>query len=276
MAWLGDVQPAWAGLEPGSIDALLRVGKLGDPPSAVSGALDLEALAGSSALVHARLVLRALAESGGAQLTATGNLNRKFVGEMLDMFRWPGLTAADVRSVNKVVNETDFMPLHFLRIILQEARLVRRHKGKLGITRAGAELLEDRAAGVLMRTLFVTTFGRFNLTYLDRTPLERFPQDQVTFVLCLLGIVATDWAAPGTLVRKAALPSAEVLEAVRRDLPDFAFEARLLRPLHWFGLMDRRNPGPGARFGPPEYRKTPLYDRLLSFDVPLRAPHPAF
>jgi hypothetical protein len=36
--------------------------------------------------------------------------------------------------------------------------------------------------------LLVTTFGRYNLAYLDRTPLERFPQDQIAVVLCLLDV----------------------------------------------------------------------------------------
>jgi hypothetical protein len=268
MVWLGDVQPAWIRLDPESVDTLLQVRDLGDPPSTVSADLDLEELAASPVLVHARLVLRNLAESHGVKLTATGNLNRKFVGQMLDAFRWPGLSSEEVYAVNKVVNETDFMPLHFLRLILQQARLIRRQKGMLRISRTGAALLDDRAAGELMRNLIITTFGRFNLAYLDRTPLDRFPQDQTAIVLCLLRVVAEEWMVPGILVRKTALPTAEVLEAVHDDFPDFAFEGRVLRPLHWFGLMERRHVNPSDRFGPREYRLTPLYDRLLSFDIP--------
>ena len=74
----------------------------------------------------------------------------------------------------------------------------------------------------------------------------------------------------------AALPTTDVIEAVP-DYPGFAFEARVLPTLSWFGLMERREVDPDDRFGPLEYRKAPLYDPVLSFDVPVRAqPGPMF
>jgi hypothetical protein len=42
-----------------------------------------------------------------------------------------------------------------------------------------------------------------------------------------------------------------------------AFEDRLLRFLEWFGLVERRVEPEGGR----EYRKTGLFDRMLSFEV---------
>ena len=49
-------------------------------------------------------------------------------------------------------------------------------------------------------------------------------------------------------------------------------EARILRPLIWFGLLVSR---PEARTGAIErhlYRKTPLFDRFLKFDVQIEKP----
>ena len=48
-----------------------------------------------------------------------------------------------------------------------------------------------------------------------------------------------------------------------------AMEARILRPLHWFGLLEhRREPIPGECFGERHfYRKSSLFDRFLHFDV---------
>ena len=48
-----------------------------------------------------------------------------------------------------------------------------------------------------------------------------------------------------------------------------AMEARILRPLHWFGLLEHRSEAiPGERFGERHfYRKSPLFDRFLRFDV---------
>ena len=42
-----------------------------------------------------------------------------------------------------------------------------------------------------------------------------------------------------------------------------AFEDRLLRFREWFGLVERRVEPEGGR----EYRKTGLFDRMLSFEV---------
>ncbi len=46
-------------------------------------------------------------------------------------------------------------------------------------------------------------------------------------------------------------------------------EARILRPLLWFGLLEhRRERIPGDRFGEMHfYRKAALFDRVLTFDV---------
>jgi hypothetical protein len=48
-------------------------------------------------------------------------------------------------------------------------------------------------------------------------------------------------------------------------------EARILRPLLWFGLLEHRSEKmPGDRIGEHHfYRKAALFDRLLAFDVAL-------
>jgi hypothetical protein len=53
------------------------------------------------------------------------------------------------------------------------------------------------------------------------------------------------------------------------DRTPYAMEAKILRPLLWFGLLE--NPSeeiPGSRFGQHHfYRKAELFERLLAFDV---------
>jgi hypothetical protein len=46
-------------------------------------------------------------------------------------------------------------------------------------------------------------------------------------------------------------------------------EAKILRPLLWFGLLEHRSEKiPSGRFGQHHfYRKAELFDRLLAFDV---------
>ena len=56
----------------------------------------------SVVLRHVLLVLESLTEGDGKELTATRNLNRRFVSEMLDAFDWPGYEAETIRAVIKL------------------------------------------------------------------------------------------------------------------------------------------------------------------------------
>ena len=75
-------------------------------------------------------------------------------------------------------------------------------------------------------------------------------------------MVGDHWQTSDQLVRQCSVPVIGVLET-RRDYATMAFEDRLLRFLEWFGLVERRV-GPQGKH---EYRKTGLFDRMLSFEV---------
>jgi hypothetical protein len=53
------------------------------------------------------------------------------------------------------------------------------------------------------------------------------------------------------------------------DQTRYAMEARILRPLLWFGLLEQRSENiPNSQFGDRHfYRKAQLFDRLLTFAV---------
>jgi hypothetical protein len=67
------------------------------------------------------------------------------------------------------------------------------------------------------------------------------------------------------------VPVIGVLE-VAWDLGSFAMEARILRPLTWFGLLESRWEGKAGLGEPRLYRKTPLFDRFLKFNVQIERP----
>jgi hypothetical protein len=54
-------------------------------------------------------------------------------------------------------------------------------------------------------------------------------------------------------------------------------EARILRPLLWFGLLERRHETPpGDRYGGRHFfRKSALFDRFVQFDVETERGSPA-
>ena len=99
-----------------------------------------------------------------------------------------------------------------------------------------------------------------------------WPLRDMGIVLWSLSVAADDWQSPGDLTRMCTIPINGVLEA-QWDTGTHAMEARILRPLQWFGLLEHRQDDiPDSRFGKRHfYRKTALFDRLLSFDVKLEA-----
>jgi hypothetical protein len=109
---------------------------------------------------------------GGLKLTATGNLSRAVVEEMCGIIKAPGYEKTELLRVQKVINEPDVLPLHFVRILTQAAKLVRTHRGKLIPTPLGRRLLAAEQHGPLQALLFHVAFWRMNLAYFDRYALD--------------------------------------------------------------------------------------------------------
>ena len=137
--------------------------------------------------------------------------------------------------------------------------------------RLGKEMLLPERHGALQGLLFHIALWHLNLGYFDRNPVESWPQTHTGVVLWSLSTAANDWLDRVTLTRLCTVPIPSVLESVW-DLGTYAMDARILKPLVWFGLLEvRREGGTGSterRF----YRKTALFDRFLKFTVQVEAP----
>jgi hypothetical protein len=266
--WLNGVVPAWTMLDFDSFNALH------DEPSANNDAIHLEAnlpdseLSGSAIVANALLLLRPAAESNGLKLTATGNLSRTVVEEMCGTMQWPGYDKDELFGFHKVINEPDVLPLHFIRILTHAAKLFRTYRGKLVATPLSREILNREQYGPLQALLFHVAFWRLNLGYFDRYAVDTWPQNEVGVVLWSLSASAHDWLPRETLTRLCASPVIGVLES-GWDFGSSAMEARILRPLWWFGLLEARTQEktPTEFVGRRLYRKAPLFDRFLHFDV---------
>jgi hypothetical protein len=126
-----------------------------DGPLRLNADLKSVDLADAEFFLNARLFLVALAEEDGAPATATGDLNRVFVGQMLDYLKLTQPSRDSIRRFCKVVNEQDVRPLHLVRVISECAKLVARRKKRFHLTKAGRALVPDEQAGALYRTLFL-------------------------------------------------------------------------------------------------------------------------
>jgi hypothetical protein len=267
LRWLNGVEPAWTILEFDSFNALH------DEPSMHNKAIRLEPrlsateVSASAVAVNTMLLLRRAAETGGLKLTATGNLSRAVVQGMLGI-EWPDYDRAELIRHNKLINEPDFLPLHFIRVPMQATKLVRTHRGKLVPTPLGRRILKADQGGPLHALLFHIAFWRLNLAYFDGYPLQSWPQSQIGMILWSLSASAHDWLPPETLTRLCTSPVIGVLES-KWDFGSGAMELRILRPLVWFGLLESQREGrsPTALIDEHLYRKAPLFDRFLKFDV---------
>ena len=266
--WLNGIEPAWTMLEFNSFNALH------EEPSATNGAIRLDPnltatdVSGSAIVANALILLRRAADADGLKLTATGNLSRAVVEEMCGIMEWPGYDKDELFGFHKVINEPDFLPLHFIRILTQAGKLLRKYRGKLVATPLGRKILNGEQHGPLQAVLFHVAFWRLNLGYFDRYAVDTWPQNEVGVLLWSLSASAHDWLPRETLTRLCASPVIGVLES-QWDFGSSAMEARILRPLWWFGLLEARTQESSATefVGRRLYRKAPLFDRFLQFDV---------
>jgi hypothetical protein len=192
---------------------------LHEEPSAGNQAIRLEPnltetdLAGSAVTRTARILLQRAGDAGGLKLTVTGNLSRAVVAEMIEVVDWPDLDKTELYRFNKVINEPDFLPAHFVRVLLQGTKLMRRHRDKLVPTRLGKRMLAPEQHGALQAVLLQVTFWHLNLGYFDRNPIDSWPQSHTSIVLWSLSASANNWLNPETLTRLCTVPVVGVLES---------------------------------------------------------------
>src|SRR5437868_6504640 len=111
--WLDGIEPTWTMLEFASYDALHHEPSAGNEAIRLEPSLTEIDLAGSAVTRDALILLRRAVDQGGLKLTATGNLSRAEVAEMFKIMEWPGLDKEGAFQFHRVINEPDFLPVHF-------------------------------------------------------------------------------------------------------------------------------------------------------------------
>ena len=251
-----------------SLRALRQEPSAAQTPIRIANDLSADEIAGSAVARNMLILLRQATERGGLPVTATGNLSRAVVAEMCKLFEWPDYDQAAVLQFHNVINEPDFLPLHVVRTLAQAATLVRVQGGKLVVTPLGKSMPSDERQRSLLAILFHIMFWRMDLEYFGRGLLGSWPQADMGIVLWSLSVSAADWQTSDKLTRLCTIPEPATLTGTW-DRSAFAMEAKILRPLLWFGLLEYRSEKiPNTQFGTRNYyRKTALFERLLKFDV---------
>jgi hypothetical protein len=264
--WLNGIEPAWTTLDLDSFNALHHEPSVSNKAIQLAPNLTETDLSASAVAQVALMLLGRANDPGGLKLTATGNLSRAVVAEMIKMIEWPGLDKDELFQFHKVINEPDFLPVYFVRVLMQGTKLIRMRRDMLVPTRLGKGMLVPERHGALQVLLFHIAFWHLNLGYFDRNPIDSWPQSDIGVVLWSLSASANDWLDPDRLTRLCTVPVVGVLESAW-DLGSFAMEARVLRPLVWFGLLEQRSEKGTGLVDRHLYRKTPLFDRFMKFNV---------
>jgi hypothetical protein len=250
--WLGGVEPAWTLLTFDGLRALRQA------PSAVQTAI--------------RIANDLNPDEIGVSPIARNTLMAA-VAEMRELIEWPDYDQARAFQFHKVINEPDFLPLHVVRQLAQAATLVRAKRGKLVATPLGKSMLSDAQQRSLLAILFHLAFWHLDLGHFGRGLLGSWPQADAGIVLWSLMVCANDWQTSEQLTRLCTIPEPAMFSGTW-DRTFYAMEARILRPLLWFGLVEYWSEEiPDSRFATQHYyRKTAMFDRLLSFDVTTDTP----
>jgi hypothetical protein len=269
--WLDGIVPVWTMLDFASYVVLRQEPLPGNEAIRLVADLTEANLTGLAVARTARVMLQRATEDGGLRLTATGNLSRSVVAELIEVTEWPDLDKAQLFELNKVINEPDFLPVHFVRLLLEATKLVRRRRDRLVPTQLGKKMVATERRGALQALLFHVALWHVNLGYFDRNPIDLWPQNEVGVVLWSLSITANDWVHRDKLTRLCTVPTLGVVGAPHK-LGPYAVETRILRPLTWFGLLACRREGGIRLRAAPFYRKTPLFDLFVHFRVQLEEP----
>ncbi len=268
------------GLSPDQMDSLVY-DDWDDPNGIVqlNTGLTLDDLQDSSLLANACTLLNAVLENGGSvKATPAGNLNREFVKRMIDEIIIPPELDKSFFRQEETDDEKDIIPLYLVRILLDMAGLLRKQRGKFIIAKKHEKLAKAEYAGELFARLFRTLFLKFNLAFFSGRPEIRSMQETAAFTLYMLSNYADEWQTSETLAPKvvAEIVFEEVSEVAEDESAERFLQSEILWPLKSFGLIEFR-PIPDetkANSWQFEFRKSPLYDRFLNFDLTKAKPHP--
>jgi hypothetical protein len=271
--WLDGIEPAWTLLTFESLCALRREPSAADRAIRIASDLSANQIAKSPVVRNTLILVRKAIELVGLPLTSTGNLTRAAVGEMRKLIDWPNYDQADAFRLHKVINEPDFLPLYVIRQLAQATKLLRPRGNRLVATKLGETLITDEQQGSLLAILFHLAFWQIDLGDFGRGLLGTWPQSDVGVVLWSLSVCGNEWQTSETLTRLCTIPEPAMFSGTWDRTP-YAMEARILRPLLWFGLLEYRSQTVAdSRHATRQYyRKTELFDRLLAFNVTVEMP----
>jgi hypothetical protein len=259
-----------------------------DGPVRLNGTLGIEDVGGAMLFQDARVLLSTLAEMGEFGMTARDNLKLNVVRRLVE--RLPSYASSKgvllETEHGRFRSEEDVLEVLSTRLTCQYAGLMDEEGKKLTLSSKGAELLDDSRAGELYVCLFDSFFQEIDIAARDSFIDWEMLQYVVPYILYRIDQLADEWYEICGEDVQALLPGfclTELLDNAEEEgiaLDDVSFwnlavrllNSRVLAPLWAFGLIHCDYSSTVDEEGDRMFlicvRKTPLYDRFLSFHIP--------
>lgn len=225
-------------------------------PEAESLAVELSPL-----LRAALLTLEYMEVNGPIGLTPSKALKRYFVEWAVEAFAWPKYTAADLYSLNKVLNEIDFPPLIVLHDLLVGLKLARHHKGAMQISKWGTKV--RHRPGVIWAVLAERLMHGY-----DHSQHSRFDDTIVGNWDIFINVINVEAHAGCSDDHLCQVLYGSSFDdgCLGHSRTRSAFYIQVLRPLVWLGLLlehDVRTGERRERF----FTKSPLWPLALKLET---------
>ncbi|HIP37914.1 MAG TPA: hypothetical protein EYG88_00695 [Desulfocapsa sulfexigens] len=209
----------------------------------------------------------------GLKLTAKGNLGRKFCQQAFEKYqpRYPDPYGLKIT----IHSETNFEPLHAIRLTAQLAGLVRKYKGRLLLTKKCKKALDRHGLREIYPLLLHAYIRKFNWGYRDGFQEIPFIQQSFLFTLYLLHKYGSKWK-PATFYSDSYLRAfpmiLQEIEPKMYEPPEDTLQhGYILRTLQrfagFFGLADLEQISEGPINREYKVRATGLVKEIVHFTL---------
>lgn len=262
--WLGDVFPAWLQLPPDAFQNLVPFNGA-ESPIRIKYVGNAAELGRSIMFDNLQAFLRLISE-GRVKVDDGSNLTSDSLELLLETTNWPGYDLELTRHLTRPLREDIICPLDFLKALATECDLIRIEGDRIEIQEQGHHLLQKQISLGLVRRVFEAAFSKVNPRTL--TKLARpWVHEQSGIVLWGLSITGNTPRSAEVLTRYCFVPPKKFFDGTLKIL-DIYMRSVFLQPLTWFGLLETQDVEAGEANGYGLlYKKTPLFDQFLQFDI---------
>jgi hypothetical protein len=213
--------------------------------------------------------LEQVREKNGLPTTNAGNLKRKAVSRFMEILEFDEDRLEDIREYNEVINESDVVRLHILRVVLEVGDLLTEKNGAFTATTKAEDFLDSDNPSEFMVYLFETYFKNFNISYYSRGREWPEIQNTLPFTFYQLSEFDSEWKDENEILDRVTLPVIEEkAEEIDEQFLSLHYSTRVFRPLIRFNLLEKRKiESDTSPVEQTQYRKHSLMDKFFDFDL---------